>query len=60
MNDLQIRRKVAKEMIEQMGYASYRDYLFAQYNNAKGNMKGYVMKQIRALNYVLNHRLVEE
>lgn len=57
--ELQIRRKVAIQMVKQMGYQEYRDYLFDGYLNAKGFMKEAKMKGIRALNYVVNHKLVE-
>ena len=59
MTELQIRRKVAIEMVKTMGYAEYRDYLFEGYKNAKGFQKEAKMKGIRALNYVINHKLVE-
>lgn len=57
--ELQIRRQVAIDMVNKLGYQDYRDYLFYEYNNAKSFQKELKMKAIRALNYVVNHKLVE-
>lgn len=56
MTELQIRRKVARNMIEQMGEKEYREYLYYKYSQASKIGKRAVFREIQAMNFVINHK----